>query len=290
MKRHSRSVRRCACVALVGAATLLAGVALADEKTDCVAAHEGGQVARRAGHFDRAREAFAKCQADACPSVVRSRCADFARELESAQPSIVVVVVDEHGGPAGDARVSIDGGPLAPPAALAVRLDPAKHTVHAEAPGLLPIDKTVTVPEGLKNMEVLVTLARPVSSALPPVAVGFESGGSTATAPASDRNTAAWAFAIAGGVGLVGAGALSATGWAIHGDLKSSCGATAAGCTSGQVEPLRVIWPASFVALGVGVTSAVVATVLFVTHSNSGKHPPTTAWAIGPGAAEIAFP
>src|SRR5579872_1943669 len=131
MRRHS-SPRRGACVALVGALTLMTGVVLADEKTDCIAAHENGQVARRAGHFDRAREAFAVCQADACPSVVRSRCADFARELESAQPSIVVVVVDEHGGPAGDARVSIDGGALGPPAALAVRLDPAKHTVHAE--------------------------------------------------------------------------------------------------------------------------------------------------------------
>jgi hypothetical protein len=274
----------------VGAATLFAGTALADEKTDCIAAHENGQVARRAGHFDRAREAFAACQADACPSLVRSRCADFARELEAAQPSIVVVVVDDHGGPAGDARISIDGGSLAPPAALAVRLDPAKHTVHAEAPGFLSTDKTVTVPEGLKNMEVLVTLARPTASAQL-IAAGFEAAGPTpTTAPSSDRNTPAWGFAIAGGVGLVGAGALSATGWVIHGNLKSSCGSTAAGCTSDQVEPLRVIWPASFVALGVGVASAVVATVLFATHSNSPKHPSTTAWAIGPGAAEITFP
>ena len=51
----------------------------------------------------------------------------------------------------------------------------------------------------------------------------------------------------------------------MHESLKSSCGAT--GCTESQVEPLRFLWPASFVALGVAVVSGVVATILFVTHS-----------------------
>ncbi|HLK39139.1 MAG TPA: hypothetical protein VKU41_20395, partial [Polyangiaceae bacterium] len=86
--------------------------------------------------------------------------------------------------------------------------------------------------------------------------------------------TAAWVFAIGGGVSLAAAGVLSGVGWATHENLKSSCGAT--GCSESRVEPLRILWPASFVALGVGVVSVVVATVLFATGSR--ETPFHTAW------------
>jgi hypothetical protein len=232
-------------------------LASADDKAECIAAHEGGQVARRDGRFDRAREAFAACQRDACPAVIRTRCAEFARDLEAVQPTLVVLVRDTQGADAGDARVSIDGAPLTAVSAMALRLNPGKHLLRAEAPGFVSAEKTVVLPESVHDMMAVVSLQRPLRAAA--LTVGRP--------PASARSsTAAWAFTLAGGVSLVAAGVLDGVGWAVHDQLKSSCGAT--GCSDSQVESLRIVWPASFAMLAIGVASGVVATVLFATRSD----------------------
>jgi hypothetical protein len=226
--------------------------AWADDKADCESAFEEGQLARRDGRFDGAREAFAACQAEACPAAMKSRCAEFARDLEAAQPSVVVVVRDADGADVRGATVRVDGAPAVNVSALGLRLNPGSHTLRVEAIDFRPSEKTVTLPEAFKSMPVAFVLERPT---LP-----------SSVLEASPRSaTAAWAFGIGSGVSLVAAGALSGAGWVMHQSLKSSCGA--AGCTESQVEPLRFLWPASFVALGVAVVSGVVATILLVTHS-----------------------
>jgi hypothetical protein len=242
-----------------GAAGALAqpASARADDKTECIAAHEEGQMARRDGRFDRAREAFASCQRDACPALIRARCAEFARDLEVVQPTLLVLVRDAQGADAVDARVSIDGAPPAALSAMALRLNPGKHLLRAEAPGFVPAEKTVLLPENVRDMMAVVSLERP-----------HLAGVSSAGTPLASRrsSTAAWGFTIAGGVSLVAAGVLGGVGWAVHDNLKSSCGAT--GCSDSQVEPLRLLWPASFAMLAVGVASGLVATLLFATGSD----------------------
>jgi hypothetical protein len=231
---------------------VLPGRAWAEDKADCESAYEEGQLARRDGRFDASREAFAACQAEACPAAMRSRCAEFARDLEAAQPSVVVVVRDADGNDLRGATVRVDGAPATAVSAMGLRLNPGSHTLHVEAIDFRPSEKTVTLPEGFKNMPVAFVLERP---ALP----------SSSLQPTPKSATAAWGFTIVSGLSLVTAGALSGAGWVMHESLKSSCGA--AGCTDKQVEPLRVLWPASFAALGVAVVSGVVATILFVTHT-----------------------
>ena len=234
---------------------MLPAKARADEKADCVTAHEEGQVARREGRFDRAREAFAACQRDLCPAAVRSRCSQFARDLEAAKPTLVLVLRDAGGLDVSGARVSIDGKPPVDVSGIGLRLNPGNHTLAVTAPGLPPKEKTIRLSEGAKDMQVIVSL-EPSRSASP-VPIQREGGPKTATG--------AWAFAIAGGVSLVAAGALGGAGWVIHQNLKSSCGAT--GCSESQVAPLRILWPASFAALGVGVVSEALAVVLFAAHA-----------------------
>jgi hypothetical protein len=248
--------------------------ASADEKAECVVAHEAGQVARREGRFDRAREAFAACQRDACPGVIRSRCAELARDLEVIQPTLIVVVQDAQGGDPGDARVGIDGAAPAAVSGMALRLNPGKHVLRVESAGFLPSEKTVMLPESIKDMQAVISLQRPQLGT--PVVIAKPL---VRAKPA----TAAWAFAIGSGVSLAGAAALAGVGWAVHGDLKSSCGST--GCSESQVEPLRALWPASFVALGVGVVTAAIATLLFTTAS--GGSASTALFA--PDAAGIRF-
>jgi hypothetical protein len=270
-----RFLRRAALVVVALASLVAPSSAPADEKSECIAAHEEGQLARRDGRFDRAREAFAICQADACPALIRSRCAEFARDLEAAQPTMVILVRDARGGDIGDARVGIDGGPPASMSAVALRLNPGKHRLHVEAPGFLPVDRTVMLPESVKDMQVIVSMqSNAPSPAVPPKEI-------QPPPPPPDRpKTAAWAFAIGSGVSLLAAGGLSAAGWAVHSNLQESCGAT--GCTDSQVEPLRILWPASFAALGVGVVTGIVAAVLF----SSGSRPTTaSALILGPDGA-----
>jgi hypothetical protein len=263
---------------LLGGFVLFPSTAWGDEKAECIAAHEDGQVARRTGQFDRAREDFSKCQRDACPAVLRSRCAEFAREVEAAQPSIVVMVRDAQGADAAGAQVSVDGAPAVSAATLAMglRLNPGAHVLHVEAAGFLPTDKNLTLPEGVKDMQAVVSLERPKSAALQPVAEPPSSSQGT-------PRTAAWAFAIGSGVSLVTAGVLTGVGWGVHSNLESSC---APGCTDSQAEPLRVIWPMSFVALGVGLGSGIVATVLFMKHPQERT---SSALVFGPEGAGIRF-
>ena len=142
-----RSPFRATAAALAVGSVVVAGAARADDTADCVAAHEQGQLARRDGRFDRAREDFAACQRDVCPSVIRPRCAEFARELEAAQPTLVIVVRGADGSDPSDARVQVDGAPFAAVSAVALRLNPGKHALHVEATGYLPADKVVVLPE-----------------------------------------------------------------------------------------------------------------------------------------------
>ena len=134
--------------------------AWADDKADCQSAYEEGQLARRDGRFDGARGAFAACQAEACPAAMRSRCAEFARDLEAAQPSVVVVVRDAEGADVRGATVRVDGAPAVEVSALGVRLNPGSHTLRVEAIDFRPSEKTVTLPEAFKNMPVAFVLER----------------------------------------------------------------------------------------------------------------------------------
>ncbi len=254
---------------------LFASKAQADERAECVTAHEEGQVARREGHFSRAREAFATCQRDACPAAIRSRCSEYARDLEAAQPTVVVVARDATGADAGGARVSIDGAQPVDVSGMGLRLNPGKHTFAVTAPGLLPAEKTVTLSEGIKGMQAVITLDPPHLITLP---------ATPDPAEPSKPATAAWAFAIGGGVSLLAAGALSGAGWGIHEHLSSTCGGT--GCSESQVGTLRVVWPAAFVALGVGVVSEAIAAILFSTNSRAAT---TSARLLAPLAGGVRF-
>ncbi|HLK36590.1 MAG TPA: PEGA domain-containing protein, partial [Polyangiaceae bacterium] len=133
------------------AITSFSSTTWADDVADCLASHEEGQVAKRDGRFDRAREAFANCQRDVCPAAVRSRCTEFARALEAAQPTVVVIVRDAKGADVGGARVSVDGAPAVDVPGMGMRLNPGSRRLRVEAPSYAAVEKTILVHEGIKD-------------------------------------------------------------------------------------------------------------------------------------------
>ncbi len=239
----------------------LATPAIAQDTNACVSAYERGQVDRRAGHFDSARASFATCTAEGCPMVVKERCVQFARDLESAQPTVIVVVRDHAARDVAGARVALDGAAATPLPSTALRIDPGEHTLRVET-SAGAAEQHVVVREGEKDRRVELTV------------------GATGTEPLVEKTTskpvAAWAFTIGAGVALATAGVLSGVGWGIYSDLSSSCGHK---CDPSQVAPLTVIWPAAFVALGVGVLAGAIGLTLFVVHPKKRE----AAWVIGPG-------
>ena len=229
-----------------------AASALADDPSACVTAYEHGQVNRRDGHFDGARADFATCTADACPAFVRERCLQFARDLEVAQPTVIVVARDAHRRDLPNARIAIDGAIADTAPSVAMRLDPGAHTFRLDA-GAASVEQRIVLREGEKDRRVEL------------VAGDLEPPKPRVTVVTTSKPVGAWIMTGVAATAFASAAAMSATGWGIYASLSSpsSCGHA---CTDAQVAPLRVLWPGAFVALGVGVVSGVVAVILYVTH------------------------
>jgi hypothetical protein len=233
------------------------------EKGDCLAAHEQGQVARRGGHFDEARRLFGRCMLDACPTPVRKRCAELAQSVEAVQPSVILAARDAAGKDIGPgARLSIDGGAPRDLPATALRLDPGEHLLRIEVEGRAAIEARVLVREGERERRI------EMSEAAAPASPPTEHAGTPVAEPSPGQDStstgaplAAWISAALSGVALVSAATTSAIGWGIRSHLSGTCSPA---CSQEQVQPLRVLWPVSFVALGVGLVSGAVAAVLFV--------------------------
>ncbi len=258
------------------------GIALAeDEKGVCVSQHEQGQLSRRAGHFDSAREQFSSCTRDACPAPVRKRCAELLAELDAAQPTLVIAVHDAEGRDVlRGTSMTLDRGSARDVPATALRVDPGEHVLRVAAASRPPVDRPIVVREGEKERRIDVVLPAEVAPAPPGPAVALPSP-SAPSAPSQPTRTIPVGARVSIGVSaasLLAAGTTSAVGWGIHGHLASSC---SPGCTESQVEPLRILWPTSFIALGVGVVTGAIALTLVLT--NRAPSPDRTGVYAAPG-------
>jgi hypothetical protein len=129
--------------------------ARADDPAACITAHANGQEEFQKGALTSARASFAICSAAACPDVIRSDCTVFAREVESALPSVVFAVSSTSGGALGPASVRIDGSPEK--RALdggAVALDPGTHRFVFELADGRTQSVSVTLREREKSRRV----------------------------------------------------------------------------------------------------------------------------------------
>jgi hypothetical protein len=164
-------------------------------------------------------------------------------------------------------RVALDGAAATTLPSTALRVDPGEHTLRVET-DLGNAEQHVVVHEGEKNRRVeLAVTAKAVPISQPAT---------------SSKPIAAWTLVGVGGVSLVTAGVLSAIGWGIYGSLSSTCGH---GCSEDKVAPLRTIWPAAFVALGIGVLAGAVGVTLFALHGKRSD----TALVVAPGIVAGTF-
>lgn len=243
------------------AALFVALPALADDKTECIAASEKAQQLRDDHKLTKAREQLLACGRESCPGPVKKDCAEQLAELDKKMPSVVIKVKDKAGNDAVAVKVSSDGVPLTEALdGRAIPLDPGVHTFRFEMVGADPIEQKVVIGEGEQNRAVMANFG---SGSAPPEAPSGKSGFPVAGV-------------VIGGIGLVAGAIVAPIFWSLGLGAKSDLEGTCAppkgvGCTDAQISSVRTKLAIGDVFLGVGIVGVVVGTVLIITHSSGGS-------------------
>ena len=281
MSSATNATRRGALAVLFGALALVAipGEPIASagepkqdpERAACADAYRGAQLQMRNGALRRARESLLVCVSDKCPSVLQPDCLRWLTEVEAATPTMAFAAKGVEGKDVTDVRVTMDGQPLREALdGKAVPVDPGTHTLRFEHGGETPIDQQIVVREGEKSRVVTVSWAKVVASP--------EAGGERGPAPAAGANTAAWAFGGLGAASLVTFGVLGIHGVTRRSDLEKECFGR---CSQSKIDSVKTEFLIADVALGVGIVSVGIATVLFL-KGGSAEKPAHASFGVAP--------
>lgn len=259
MKAASRAA--VAALALFASVASVAPEAKADDSVRaCIAASTDGQTLRQQGKLLAAREQMIACARDACPGVVRSHCARWLKEVETAIPSVVVRAEDATGADAIGAHLTIDGHPQRLDG-QPVRLDPGPHTVtvQSDAGAGARKEEHLLLLEGEASRRVIVRLP-----ATAPVAGAGASPGRTIP-------LGAW---ILGGAGIVALGGATYFGLTAKSDLDGlqSPSGCSPHCSDARTQPGRTDALVFDVLLGVGATAVAAAVFWAIAFPSLASH------------------
>jgi hypothetical protein len=229
--------------------------AAAPKKEECISAFDAGQRARREGHLKQSHESLVVCSQKECPSVLRADCSDVLRQVDDAQPSIVLGASDASGKDLTDVTVELDGTPLVTELnGRAILVDPGKLALVFERPPWDPVTVDVVIKEGEKGRSVRATLGPPASTTPAPPAA-------TKPVPVRPEETpprSVLGYAVPGTLAALGLAALTYAGVTSleagndADGLKSTCGPICPESDRDSLSSDLVRANASF-AIGVGL-------------------------------------
>jgi hypothetical protein len=222
-------------------------------KEACIGAFDEAQRLRRAGSLRISREQLVICSQQECPAVVRADCAGVLREVESAQPSIVLKAADPNGNDLTDVTVELGGARLTSTLdGRALAVDPGKLSLVFTRAPWKPVTVEVVIAEGEKGRIVQAQFGTPTVRPKP-------IGGAR---PAEKRTVAGWA--VPAGLAAVSVAAFTFAGLSrlsLGSDadaLKSSCGPF---CAQADRDDLSDRLVRANVVFGIGVTTLAAAVV-----------------------------
>lgn len=231
-------------------------------KEQCVNAYQGAQVDMKQSSLASAREKLALCLSESCPSALHSDCAEWLKEVDRRQPSVVLSFKSKDGTQASAISAKLDGKAFTGKTdGRAIEVDPGEHTFVFAPPGEPPVEVRVVVREGEKSQRVEATSKLFV---MPPK----ETPGTVAPPPKA-RDTVVtrplpWPVVALGAVGLVGVGGF--VGFGLAGTSgKSDLELCKPLCSESDVSSVRTKFIVADVSLAVGVVAVGLATVLFLT-------------------------
>ena len=256
-------------VSVVALAMCLASakpVLAAPTKEACIAAFDNAQRARRSGHFRDARAELLTCSQQQCPAIVRADCAGVLRQVEEAQPTIVLKASDAKGNDLTDVTVSLDGEKLATSLdGRAVPVDPGKLSLVFERPPWEPVTVDVVIAEAEKSRIIQATLGPPVPAEAP---VARDEG------PRPKRG--AVGYVVPGALAVAGAGALVFAGLTRMSlgdqadDLRARC---APDCSQAERDRMSSDLVLANVMLGAGIGALVLAAASWFVLAPKGPSP-----------------
>jgi len=250
-------------VVAAAACTALLGWGRDVRADDCMTAPVQGQQLQRAGKLLAARERFGACARKSCPAEIVHDCTQWAQQVATALPSVVLAARGAAGNDLTDVRVSIDGQADAGMTARAVELDPGKHRFVFRRQGSPDVEVDVLLREGEKDRPIGATFGVPAEP--PPPAPPADEPRVASSRPVP---LGAWIAGGIGALGFVGFGAFGAIG--VSDRSASGCGT---GCSSSQKDRVDTELRVADISLGVGVVGLGVATLLFLTRPSVTESP-----------------
>lgn len=232
----------------------------------CTASYEGVQYARKDKKLRAAKKAAIVCTQSSCASDITNECLQWLRDLDQAIPSVVVVAKDGSGAEVSNVTVSFDGERLATTLdGSPLDVDPGEHTFKFERPGAPAVEQKIILRAGERNRILQIALPGPndVKAAPKEQPVAIESS------QAPSRNLTP--IFVVGGIGLAAIATGAVLGITVLSG-KSDCESkrdAGTPCSEDEVSGLRTRRTLTDVALGVGIVSVGVATVLFLTGGKS---------------------
>jgi hypothetical protein len=232
-----------------------------------VEAHENYQLVIREGPSNTVPWSWQKAYENA------------VKEDAELEPRLAWITIEVYGH--DNPTVKIDGKEISS-AAIGVKraIDPGRRTIYVEAPGLIPVEKTVDLPEGASAKIALTLLEEDAPPQPPKVEIV------TANASSSESSYKL-PMMIAFGVGAAGFVASGVTGALMLGqrsELKEQCDAERR-CPSsveGHLSKYRTYGTISAITLGVGVAGAATGLTLFLLDKKKDKERPPGRVALQP--------
>ncbi|MGO8998856.1 MAG: hypothetical protein ACLQVI_36490 [Polyangiaceae bacterium] len=268
-------LRRSAPFAAFVAVLAASAPALGDVKQECVDASTEGQSLRDAAKLTQARDRFVACARDACPAIVRKACADWLADVDRRIPTVVLRAKLADGTDVVDARVSLDGAPLAHGlGGAAVPIDPGEHTVRFERDGAAPVEEHVVIVEGERDRVVTARFAGPAAAA-------DTSSSTTDEAPSAEGSRKMTPLTIGlvavGGVGIVSFASFAIVATSNLNNLRQTC---APYCSPSQLNDVKTEALVADISLGVGLVALAAAAYVFFSQGKATPAPAAATSAI----------
>jgi hypothetical protein len=233
------------------------GVARAADKAACLKAYESAQQDKNEGKLRSSREALLVCVEPECPDLLRKDCSSWLTEVERSMPTVVVTARSGKS-EVTDVRVWVDDALLAQAlTGAALELDPGPRAFRIEAPGYVPVERSITIRQGEKNRVINVELA-PVEGA---------------SETSRGIPLASW---VLGGIGVVGLASFSyfgLKGLSGRGDLNDCKGE----CAQSDVDDVHSDFTRADISLAIGALALGGAVYFYLSAPGSKSEGPAQA-------------
>ncbi len=244
-------------------------------------AYQDAQVDMKRSALKSAQSNLVTCLSETCPRSLHTDCAQWLKEVESRQPTVVLSYLGKDGQPLVAAEVTVDGKPFVDRLdGRSLQIDPGEHTFRFSVPPEAPVEVKIIVREGEKAQRVDAT-SKLYSPSLAPREAERPPVRQAPLAVTPTARPVPWTVFALTGLGAVAAAGFA--GFALSGTSgKADLDVCRPFCDPGEVSSVRTRFVIADVSLIVSVLAFAGAATLYFTRPEvpvpSGAPPRSLRW------------